>query len=31
LQMADPKDWRPITLAFSSLDEQKLVAILKSL
>jgi hypothetical protein len=31
LQMSDPKDWRPIPLAFSNLDEQRLVAILKSL
>jgi len=31
LQMADPKDWRPVPLAFSSLDEQKLVSILKTL
>ena len=23
LQMADPKDWRPVPLAFSNLDEQK--------
>jgi hypothetical protein len=31
LQMADLKDWRPVPMAFSSLDEQSLISILKSL
>ena len=31
LQMSDSKDWRPIPLAFASLDEQSLIAILKTL
>jgi len=31
LKMADFKDWRPVPLAFASLDEQDLISILKSL
>jgi len=30
LQMADMKDWRPVPLAFASLDAQSLISILKS-
>ncbi|MGO4880061.1 MAG: tetratricopeptide repeat protein [Bryobacteraceae bacterium] len=31
LRMADPKDWRPVPLAFSSLDEERLLSALKNL
>lgn len=31
LRMADPKDWRPIPLAFASLDAQNLTLLLKGL
>jgi hypothetical protein len=31
LQMADTKDWRPVPLALSSLDKERLVEILKNL
>jgi hypothetical protein len=31
LQMADSKDWRPITLAFSKMDQQSILAMLKGL
>ncbi len=31
LRMADPKDWRPVPLAFASLDEEQLLAALKNL
>ena len=30
LRMADTKDWRPVPLAFSSLDEEKIVSALKN-